>query len=210
MSDMGGIYTEGVCAGTRIRYNVVHNLGSQVFGGWGIYHDSGADILVEKNLAYRCDPLHVHYTRNITLENNIFALGEDAQITRAGVFDVPMLEYAFRRNIIYFNQGRVVGAWDRNNRNATYDRNLYWNTSGEPLLFGKKNFAEWQAAGKDLHSIIADPLFVDPEHGDFRLRPGSPVGSDRLRTVGPVVRRSAPIFSRIAMRVGPTLAKEDI
>ena len=67
-----------------------------------------------------------------------------------------MLEYAFRRNIIYFNQGRVVGAWDRNNRNATYDRNLYWNTSGEPLLFGKKNFAEWQAAGKDLHSIIAD------------------------------------------------------
>jgi len=45
MSDMGGIYTEGVCAGTRIRYNVVHNLGSQVFGGWGIYHDSGADIL---------------------------------------------------------------------------------------------------------------------------------------------------------------------
>ena len=24
------------------------------------------------------------------------------------------------------------------------------------------------AAGKDLHSIIGDPLFVDPEHGDFR------------------------------------------
>src|SRR2546430_2770252 len=51
-------------------------------------------------------------------------------------------------------------------------------------------FAEWQAAGKDLHSIIGDPLFVDPERGDFRLRPGSPtaqIGFEPwdLSSVGP-------------------------
>lgn len=35
-------------------------------------------------------------------------------------------------------------------------------------------------------------------------------GAGRLRALGPVMRRFAPIFSRIAMRVRPTLAKEEI
>lgn len=32
----------------------------------------------------------------------------------------------------------------------------------------------WQMAGADTHSVVADPLFVDPEHGDFTLKPDSP------------------------------------
>ena len=34
--------------------------------------------------------------------------------------------------------------------------------------------AEWQEMGYDRHSVIADPLFVDPENDDYRLRPESP------------------------------------
>ena len=38
----------------------------------------------------------------------------------------------------------------------------------------KGTWAEWQAAGYDTHSIVADPLFVDPSSDDYRLRAGSP------------------------------------
>jgi len=45
--------------------------------------------------------------------------------------------------------------------------------------------------GQDKDSLIADPLFVDPEHGDFRLRHGSPAAkigfeSWDMSAVGPV------------------------
>jgi len=70
------------------------------------------------------------------------------------------------------------------------DYNLLYPISGQQFFFyeyalgggpdwGYKNFTEWQAISKtgsvfDPHSIVADPLFVDPDNGNFRLRAGSP------------------------------------
>lgn len=34
--------------------------------------------------------------------------------------------------------------------------------------------AEWQKMGYDMHSVTADPLFVDTQHDDYRLKPKSP------------------------------------
>jgi len=40
----------------------------------------------------------------------------------------------------------------------------------------KKQYSlqEWRDLGYDRHSIFADPLFVDADHGDYRLKPESP------------------------------------
>jgi len=199
MSDVGGIYTRSISPGTRIRYNIVHDIQHRDYGGWGIYTDQGTgEVLIEKNIVYRCSsgPLFVSFSRNIAVENNIFAFGAEYQIFRAGCSDPAYLEYTFHRNIVYYDQGSLVGQWEPATRNFSYDHNLYWNTSSQAIVIsGDKSWDDWRAAGQDEHSIVADPLFVDPEKGDFRLPPGSPaeqIGYHQwdLSQVGP--RRPLP------------------
>jgi hypothetical protein len=70
----------------------------------------------------------------------------------------------------------AVGTYGIDNsglRVCAFNQNLYWNASGKPVLFGKKTVAEWQAMGQDTNSLFIDPLFVDAERGNFRVRPGS-------------------------------------
>jgi hypothetical protein len=133
-------------------------------------------MLIQKNLIYRCQDgaLFAHHNRNITAENNIFAFNRTAQIERGGIGG---FELTYRCNLVYYMEGKAVGDYGGGNFGldvCAFDRNLYWNASGKPVLFANKRFSEWQAAGQDKTSLIADPLFVDPAHGNFALRPGSP------------------------------------
>jgi hypothetical protein len=67
------------------------------------------------------------------------------------------------------------------------DRNCFYSTEGEFQAVvdqlrsedGKRNprrynLAEWQELGFDRNSVFADPLFIDPQGGDFRVQPESP------------------------------------
>ncbi len=176
LSDLAGIYT---CStpNSRIAHNVVHDVARRDYGGWGIYPDEGShDLLIQKNLVYGCQDgaLFAHHNRDITAENNIFAFNHSAQVDRGGIGG---FELTFRRNLVYFTEGKAVGGYgsERSGRDVcAFDRNLYWNASGKPVLFGSKSLAEWQATGQDQDSRIADPLFIAPEKVDFRLRPDSP------------------------------------
>ena len=38
----------------------------------------------------------------------------------------------------------------------------------------KFSLAQWQTLGYDTHSVFADPMFIDPANGDYRVRPESP------------------------------------
>jgi hypothetical protein len=177
LSDMGGIYTLGVSPGTRIRYNVFHDIDSRGYGGWGIYTDEGSSgILIESNLVYRTKSqgFHQHYGRGNVVCNNIFAFGREAAVARTRI--EPHESFAFTGNIVLFDgTGRVL-AGDWKETRATFDRNLYFRVGGDdrPLDFAGGDFAAWQGRGMDVHSLVADPLMKDPLHGVFQLDRQSP------------------------------------
>jgi hypothetical protein len=176
LSDLAGIYT---CSSpnSRIAYNVIHDVGRREYGGWGIYPDEGShDLLIQKNLVYRCQDgaLFAHHNHNVTAENNIFAFNRGAQIERGGLGG---FELTCRRNLLEFMEGTAVGDYGGANWGpavCAFDDNLYWNASGGPVRFARMTFSDWQKAGQDTNSLVADPQFADPERGDFTLRSGSP------------------------------------
>ncbi len=173
LSDMGGIYTLGIQHGTVIRNNHWHDIAGYRYGGWGIYFDEGSTgIVAENNLVYRTTHggFHQHYGRENTVRNNIFAYARDHQLQASRPEN--HLRFTFERNIVVGRGAQwLVGGIDANLR---FDYNLYWREDGSELRFGTDDFAEWQAKGQDLHSRVADPLFVNPAAGDFRLKPDSP------------------------------------
>lgn len=176
LSDLGCIYTLGVQPGSVERNNLCHDVTRYVhgYGGWGLYTDEGSsNILLENNVVYRAEDggFHQHYGRENIVRNNIFAFGRTAEIRRTR--QEPHTSFTFEHNIVYWEVGALLdGNWDDNNYRL--DNNLYFLTSGQPFQFGKWTFEEWQKRGQDVHSLAADPLFVDPENADFTLKPGSP------------------------------------
>lgn len=178
LSDMGGLYTLGTSFGTCVSNNVIHAVDSYSYGGWGLYPDEGSEgVVMENNLVYdtKDSSFHQHYGRNNVLRNNILAFSRQCQValTRAE----PHLSFTAERNIIYWNQGPVFakyGATLNETGKINWVDNFWWMAKGAPSFNGK-TFAEWQAKGRDLHGLVADPLFEDADRRDFRLKPGSPV-----------------------------------
>lgn len=194
LSDMGAIYTLGLSPGTVIRNNLIHDVESAGYGGWGIYMDEGtAQLVVENNIVYntKFSAFNVHFCKEVTVRNNIFALSRIELLQRQRV--EPHQSLFFENNILYWTQGKLLSAdWvddpytfyvngqEPKTRQMTstfsIDYNVYFNPNltADSVRFGKQTFAQWNARGKDVHSIYADPMFVNASNFDFRLKPGSP------------------------------------
>jgi len=170
LCDMGGVYTLGASEGTTVSNNVVHHIYSFDYGGWGLYTDEGSyGIVEENNLVYACknSGFHQHYGKENIIRNNIFALNIRGQLQATRVEEHRSI--SFTNNIIYFDKGNLhVNNWAK--FNLLTDYNCYWDTRTKDIKFTDKSFAEWQKAGKDIHSVIADPMFVNPAAFDFHFK----------------------------------------
>jgi len=176
MSDVGGVYSLGESDGTVVSHNVIHDVYCWGYGGWGLYPDqASSNILYLNNLIYNVSDggFHQHFGRYNIVRNNILAFSQREQLRgtnqeRAG----DHLSFTIERNIVYFNQGDLFGRsfqWGDDVRVALKN-NIYWRTDGKDLGFAGRSWDQWRAMGRDKEgSIIADPMFVDPENYDFRF-----------------------------------------
>ena len=177
MSDMGGVYTLGTSFGTTVHDNVIHDVVSFSYGGWGLYCDEGSEgVVMERNLVWNTTDggFHQHYGTGCTIRNNIFAFNRMSgavRMRREVVEGVPCTLH-FVNNIVYVSEGPLCGQGVRK-VGGIWANNLWWDTSGKAVL-DTLDWTGWAASGKESRGRLTDPLFVDAANHDFRLRPESP------------------------------------
>jgi len=125
---------------------------------------------------------HDRYFRNITVmsiknmkqENDInFSMGSsywEIYTLIAPPANGPWLE-EIDYNCFYSDLGEFVARVETR-AEGRYDEG--WEDLTDQRKRDKYSLEQWQALGYDRHSVFADPLFVDPEQGDYRLQAESP------------------------------------
>ena len=189
LGDGNGIYIRGSGAGNVIRRNYIHHLVAPTCMQAAIRTDGGQrDTLIAENLIYKCVSQGIKLKLNNRAENNIIAgliepvhKGKSVPVSYFSLREGPMTGAAIKRNILY-HPGRRAAFYDQGlanrgrkpalSKDADTDYNLYYCAQSPEL--SQKTLAGQQRDGVDAHSLAADPLFVDPAGGDFRLKPGSP------------------------------------
>ena len=178
LSDNGGIYTLGVQPGTTLIGNRIHDISCHHYGAWGIYPDEGSsEMRVERNLVSgtKKAAYSIHYGRDNLVQNNIFALSEEGHL-QLGKREQHR-SCLFRRNAVVALNGRVFSSVDRPDLPAHYTMqdNLYWALDGSPCTFNGLTLEDHRALGQNTGALVVDPLFADPEGGDYSLRADSPL-----------------------------------
>ena len=181
LSDNGGIYTLGLLPGSTILRNHIHHVGCYGYGGTGIYMDEGTcELRIENNIVHHTTNAgcFTHVGRDIVIRNNIFALAK-TQHVRPGN-RAAYRANVFAANIFYYREGQLERtSWglqpcEWTPEHCRFDDNLFFNAAGDVTFGQERTLADLQAMGRHLSTIVADPLFADPDAGDFTLREDSP------------------------------------
>ena len=179
---------------TILRHNRVRDR-----GGLGIDLDDGSsNYHIYNNLCLGV-PIHLREGDYRTVENNIIIHPSTPPDFHVGYENNSD---SFRRNIIAVSSKELNPNWNPEGGGDIYklifpppkgkwigdvDYNVLFNDVGKFSVTvaprGQKRWwaggdrytlEEWRKLGYDLHSVFADPMFVDPANGDYRVKPESP------------------------------------
>ncbi len=186
VNDGGGIFVRDdyILIKNNLIYNILPNSDA-----YAIYLGCETrNCLVENNVVYDVGVFGQYVWRdniNNTLFNNIY-VGATTPVAFINPSDKSHRSERIRflRNIVYFSTPSANlydFPWfggDERSLPMESDYNIIYHTEGKELHIsgyeGIETFEDWKQLGLDTHSIIADPLFVDPENHDYSLRPDSP------------------------------------
>ena len=174
LADMGGIYTLGTSFGTVIRGNVIHDVHSYTYGGWGLYNDEGSEgILLEDNLVFATDDAsyHQHYGKDNVLRNNVLIDSGEGQVavTKAERHRSLTVE----RNVVIWTSGDAFGRYEGTRRETAridWRSNVWWRVDGKESFNGTA-FGEWAARVGDRGSVFADPGIRGWSAKEYSARP---------------------------------------
>lgn len=192
LGDGNGIYIRAAGPDNIIRRNYVHHLVAKTPKQGAIRTDGGQmNTLITENLIYKCKSQGMTLKRNNRFENNIIT---DVIVPR-GVYlkivEGPMNGGSNKRNIYYSSsdvrtfisqpslgkdkkfgedkRGRVAARM----KDLDSDLNIYYSKTDNKKA--KETLESLQSKdGVDANSVATDPMFVDPENGNFRFKPESP------------------------------------
>ncbi|MCA1809352.1 MAG: right-handed parallel beta-helix repeat-containing protein [Lentisphaerae bacterium] len=145
--------------------------------------------------------MHFYSCNRVLIENNIFHFSARAINFRSGIYTLsanatknsPDSRWKITNNIIVRGGKHTQAAFKFNSptRNLTMSYNLHWpepaHKHGQPLMYFRSGFNSdremprassveqlQEIYGVGEGTLIADPMIMDPDAGDFRLHPDSP------------------------------------
>ncbi len=224
-----GIYLDDDLSGVHVYGNIVART---TLGGSHIH--AGRDNLLENNIFIDGARQQMQYSGHdpqswvVTSHREQFIKAMDNPVWRERYPELAaadpetlylMAGNKFRRNIVCYRgpEARLY-AYSRNDvpEQNESDYNLIWHFGlpldvGLPGIPAEKQWEEWQKQGFDTHSVVADPLFVDAEHDDYRLQPDSPafalgfepIPVDEIGPYADPLRASWPIIEAPGVREVP-------
>jgi len=202
MGDGNGIYISGTGKENHIFQNYIHHLdGDGVASGIRCDNDQ-YETIIDGNVLYkiRSAQTGISMTEANDVINNIIVelIPSRRPITKPnivhGYISIPNPTWPIEgarimRNIVWSpradywpiveHRSLATGAGDRL-KDTTTDYNLFW-CRADPE-WGQRHIDEQRRMGVELHSLSADPKFVDVEHGDLRLRADSPARALGIET----------------------------
>ncbi len=167
-----GVYLDSSICGVTLYGNLIAGSGSN-----SLFIQFGADNVVENNL-------FIETGKPMAFYNCMVFFGYFMHSDPEGKYQVGPNQ--IRRNVLYFTdparQLYAEGLWGHpewDPRQVVFEDNLIWH-AGAPVEVEMSptakfaSFEDWQAAGFDIGSRVANPLLLDAEAYDGRLQPDSP------------------------------------